>query len=315
MMLQRSERGTDGIPAPLPVPNKNGHHNGTNSHHNGTNGHHNGTNGHHAPANLRVSVVIPARNEAKSLPHVLGKVPPWVHEVILVDGLSVDDTSRVAKSELPAIRIVEQTGRGKGNALREGFVAATGDVVVALDADGSMDPGEMDRYVEMLADGYDYVKGSRMLPGASSSDLTLLRSTGNWIFRTLTNVLTGSRYSDLCYGYFAFRRGTVDVLDLRSDGFEIETEINIRAHRAGLRIAEVPSCETERHHGSSQLHALRDGLRILVTIFRNSVGRRDRLERSPRGAFDGTEKMEPVPVPVPIDGDNSHSQNGRTPNY
>jgi len=289
MMLQRSERGTDGIPAPLPVPYKNGHRNGTN--------------GHHAPSNLRVSVVIPARNEAKSLPHVLGKVPPWVHEVILVDGLSVDDTSRVAKSELPAIRIVEQTGRGKGNALREGFVAATGDVVVALDADGSMDPGEMDRYVEMLADGYDYVKGSRMLPGASSSDLTLLRSTGNWIFRTLTNVLTGSRYSDLCYGYFAFRRGTVDVLDLRSDGFEIETEINIRAHRAGLRIAEVPSCET------------RDGLRILVTIFRNSVGRRDRLERSPRGAFDGTEKMEPVPVPVPIDGDNSHSQNGRTPNY
>src|SRR6058998_3508212 len=135
MTLQRSERGIDGIPAPLPVPNKNGYRNGTNGHH---------TNGHHPPANLRVSVVIPARNEAKSLPHVLGKLPPWVHEVILVDGLSVDDTSRVAKLELPAIRIVEQTGKGKGNALREGFVHCTGDVIVALDADGSMDPGEID---------------------------------------------------------------------------------------------------------------------------------------------------------------------------
>src|SRR5438034_8451327 len=299
MMLQRSERGTDGIPAPLPVPYKNGHRNGTN--------------GHHAPSNLRVSVVIPARNEAKSLPHVLGKVPPWVHEVILVDGLSVDDTSRVAKSELPAIRIVEQTGRGKGNALREGFVAATGDVVVALDADGSMDPGEMDRYVEMLADGYDYVKGSRMLPGASSSDLTLLRSTGNWIFRTLTNVLTGSRYSDLCYGYFAFRRGTVDVLDLRSDGFEIETEINIRSRRAVLRIAAVPSCETEREHCSSQLHALRDGLRILVTICRASLGARDKFESS--GALAGSEAMAPVAVPVPVDSDNSHGQNGLPRDY
>ncbi|TMB64552.1 MAG: glycosyltransferase family 2 protein, partial [Chloroflexi bacterium] len=170
MTRQSSERGRDGIPAPLPVLHKNGSRNGTN--------------GHHPPAGLRVSVVIPARNEAKSLPHVLSKVPRWVHEVILVDGLSVDDTSRVAKLELPAIRIVEQTGKGKGNALREGFVACTGDVVVALDADGSMDPGEIDRFVKVLAEGYDYVKGSRMLPGASSSDLTLLRTAGNWMFRT-----------------------------------------------------------------------------------------------------------------------------------
>src|SRR5207247_8603348 len=130
------------------------------------------------------------------------------------------------------------------------------------------------------ADGYDYGKGSRMLPGASSSDLTLLRSAGNWMFRTLTNLITGSRYSDLCYGYFAFRRGTVDALNLRSDGFEIETEINIRAHRAGLRIAEVPSCETERHHGSSQLHALRDGLSILFTIVRERMGTGEYIETS-----------------------------------
>jgi hypothetical protein len=85
----------------------------------------------------------------------------------------------------------------------------------------------------------------------------------------LTNLLIGSDYSDLCYGYFAFRRGTVDMLDLRSDGFEIETEINIKAHRAGLRIAEVPSCERDRQHGSSNLSVLRDGPRILLTIFRS----------------------------------------------
>jgi glycosyltransferase involved in cell wall biosynthesis len=296
MTLQRSERAADGIPAPLPVPN--------------TTGYRNGTNGHHPAANLRVSVVIPARNEAKSLPHVLGKLPSWVHEVILVDGLSVDDTSRVAKLELPAIRIVEQTGRGKGNALREGFVHCTGDVVVALDADGSMDPGEMDRFVKVLANGYDYVKGSRMLPGASSSDLTPLRSMGNWIFRTMTNLITGSRYSDLCYGYFAFRRGTVDALDLRSDGFEIETEINIRAHRAGLRIAEVASCETERHHGSSQLHALRDGLRILFTICRTSVGSRDKIQSSSNGAQPSSQVNAPVTVPVLVDGESRRGHNG-----
>jgi len=244
--------------------------------------------------NLRVSVVIPARNEAMSLPHVLPRLPRWVHEVILVDGLSEDDTSRVAKLELPAIRIVEQTGRGKGNALREGFLACTGDVVVALDADGSMDPLEMDRYVELVAMGFDYVKGSRMLPGGSSEDITGIRRIGNWMFRTLTNLLNGSRYSDLCYGYFAFRRGTVDSLDLRGDGFEIETEINIRAHKAGLRIAEVPSVEAQRRHGASQLSAIRDGVRILLTIVRTSLGRQETVEPMTAGF------VTAAPATVPI---------------
>ena len=87
------------------------------------------------------------------------KIPPWVHEVILVDGLSIDDTVAVAKRKLPQIRVVHQTGRGKGNALREGFFSAKGDVIVALDADGSMDPGEISRYVELIEVGFDYVKG------------------------------------------------------------------------------------------------------------------------------------------------------------
>jgi glycosyltransferase involved in cell wall biosynthesis len=253
--------------------------------------------------NLRVSVVIPARNEAKSLPHVLPRLPGWVHEVILVDGLSVDDTSAVAKLQLPAIRIVEQTGKGKGNALREGFLNCTGDIVVAIDADGSMDPIEMDRYVELIAMGFDYVKGSRMLPGGSSEDLTGIRRIGNWMFRTLTNVMTGSRYSDLCYGYFAFRRGTIDALDLRGDGFEIETEINIRAHRAGLRIAEVPSVEEQRRHGASQLSAVKDGFRILFTILRTSLGRQGTIEpvASPHiGSTMATDGVAPAPAAVRI---------------
>jgi len=258
----------------------------------------------HHSSSCRVSVVIPARNEARSLPHVLGRLPPWVHEVILVDGLSVDDTSLVAKRHLPAIRVVEQSGRGKGNALREGFLYCTGDVVIALDADGSMDPAEMQRFVELITDGYDYVKGSRMLPGGSSADLTRLRTFGNWMFRTLTNLLTGSRYSDLCYGYFAFRRGTIDALDLRGDGFEIETEINIRAHRAGLRIAEVPSAEAQRRHGSSQLSAFRDGLRILRVIFRTTLSARDQIG-PPQPTSPGLpgELAEPAAVPIVSDDD------------
>src|SRR3989454_9403911 len=94
-----------------------------------------------APTQARVSVVIPAKNEEMSLPYVVRRLPPWLHEVIVVDGLSRDATSEVARLCLPTVRVVSQSGRGKGNALREGFVHCTGDIVVALDADGSMNPG------------------------------------------------------------------------------------------------------------------------------------------------------------------------------
>lgn len=88
----------------------------------------------------KVSIIIPAKNEAKNLPHVLPYLPTWVHEVILVDGHSSDDTVEVAKALCTKIQIVQQKGRGKGAALRTGFAVATGDIIVMLDADGSMNP-------------------------------------------------------------------------------------------------------------------------------------------------------------------------------
>ena len=206
-----------------------------------------------------------------SLPYVVRRLPPWLHEVIVVDGLSRDATSEVARLYLPTVRVVSQSGRGKGNALREGFVHCTGDIVVALDADGSMNPEEIPLIVAFLESGFDYVKGSRMLKGGSSVDLTRFRWFGNWLFKTLTNFVHATDYTDLCYGYFGFRRGTIDRLDLRSSGVEIETEISIKAHHAGLRTAEIPSSQSARHDGASNLSAIRDGWRILGTIFRAAV--------------------------------------------
>ena len=294
MTLEKSQVSTNGFHPELSVPPKPAH----------------AKRSRRATATLRVTVVIPARNEAEALPYVLDKIPPWVHEVILVDGLSVDDTVAVAKRKLPQIRIVHQTGRGKGNALREGFFNATGDVVVALDADGSMDPGEMNRFVELIEVGFDYVKGSRMMAGGSSEDLTRIRRFGNWVFRTLTNVITGSRFSDLCYGYFAVRRNAIDRLDLRADGFEIETEINIRAHRAGLRIGEVPSSEFVRTHGTSQLSTFKDGFRILTTIFRTSFRRASASDgdRALEARVSGLRSGSAAQVPISLDGDRPDMQ-------
>jgi glycosyltransferase involved in cell wall biosynthesis len=210
-----------------------------------------------------VSVVIPAMNEERNIAWVLERVPPYVDEVLLVDGHSTDDTVPVARQVRPDVRVVPQRGCGKGAAMRTGFEAAVGDYVVVLDADGSMDPGEIDYYVAALDEGYDLVKGSRQLPGSGSLDLTPVRRWGNHVLVATVNMTWGSEFTDLCYGYLAFRRNRLDELALTGRGFEIETEIALNAIHAGLRIAEVPTIELLRHYGTSHLHAWRDGRRIL----------------------------------------------------
>ena len=227
----------------------------------------------------KVSVVIPTLNEARNLPHVFSKLPPALHEVIIVDGHSVDDTVATARGLRPDVRIIKQSRSGKGNALACGFAAATGDIIAMVDADGSADPGEIPAFVEALMDGADYAKGTRFAAGGGSSDITRLRKAGNWVLSGMVNVLCGTRYSDLCYGYNAFWRRHVPVfgLDAESpapadgtrlwgDGFEVETLINIRAAQAGLTVKEVASYEHSRIHGVSNLNAVSDGWRVLRTI-------------------------------------------------
>jgi len=227
-----------------------------------------------------VSVVIPALNEARNLPHVLSKLPP-VDEVILVDGGSTDDTVAVATRLRPDIRILVQNRRGKGNALACGFAAATGDVIVMIDADGSTSPEEIPLFVDALCAGADFAKGSRFAPTGGSSDITRARQAGNKFLNGLVNLMYGTRYSDLCYGYIAFWAWCVPsfALDTTSprpsgdgrlwgDGFEIETLLNLRAARANLRVTEVPSFEHPRIHGASNLNAVKDGIRVLRTIAR-----------------------------------------------
>jgi glycosyltransferase involved in cell wall biosynthesis len=227
-----------------------------------------------------VTVVIPALNEARNLPHVFSRLPGGLHEVIVVDGHSVDGTPAIARRLRPGVRVITQNRRGKGNALACGCAAATGDVIATVDADGSADPAELPRFVAALLDGADFAKGSRFVWGGGSSDLTGLRRAGNRVLSGLVNTLCGTRYSDLCYGFNAFWRHHAPVLGLDpeaaspdggsgrfwGDGFEVETIITIRAARAGLKVKEVASYEHSRIHGVSNLNAFSDGWRVLRTI-------------------------------------------------
>jgi glycosyltransferase involved in cell wall biosynthesis len=227
-----------------------------------------------------ISIVIPAKNEGLNLPHVFAGLERGSYEVILVDGGSTDDTVEVARELWPDIIIIGQTRKGKGNALACGFEEATGDFIVMLDADGSTDPAEIPLFINALMDGADFAKGSRFLPGAGSSDISRLRQYGNYWLNKVVNILYGTQYTDLCYGYNAFRRECLAVIDLDGgkidetdecgmlwgDGFEVETLINVRIAKAGLRVAEVPSYERSRYFGTSNLNAFSDGIRVLRTI-------------------------------------------------
>jgi glycosyltransferase involved in cell wall biosynthesis len=256
----------------------------------------------------KVSVIIPTLNEARNLPHVFSGLPPAPHEVIIVDGHSVDDTVATARLLRPDVRIVKQTRSGKGNALACGFAAATGDIIAMVDADGSADPAEIPQFVKALLDGADFAKGTRFAAGGGSSDITRLRQLGNWFLSGLVNILCRTKYSDLCYGYNVFWRRHVPVLGLDAespvpadgmrlwgDGFEIETLINIRIAQAGLTVAEVGSYEHPRIHGVSNLNAFSDGWRVLRTILveRFYYSRRRRAHRGRDSRAD-----QPGPLPA-----------------
>ncbi|MET3804362.1 glycosyltransferase involved in cell wall biosynthesis [Nakamurella sp. UYEF19] len=231
-----------------------------------------------------VSVVVPARNEEKNIPFVLDGLPEGIDEVILVDGNSKDGTIEAARRARPDIVVLQQSRKGKGNALAAGFAAATGDYIVMIDADGSMDPGEIPAFVKALDDGAHYAKGTRFALGGGSDDISLLRDVGNKFLNGTTNLLFRTGYSDLCYGYNAFRRECLLAFALPNphdtsvdthwgDGFEIETMINVRVAKAKKLIQEVPSFEHPRRSGESNLRTFRDGTRVLMTILRERATR------------------------------------------
>ena len=217
----------------------------------------------------RISVVICTLNEEGNLPRVLPKIPDWVDEIILVDGHSTDNTVAVAKNILPTIRILYQPGRGKDDAMKHGFRNATGDIIVTLDADGSTDPEQIPEFVHPLLNGHDFVKGSRFLK--VDPNMSLHRKLGNRMLVALTNLLYGTKYTDVCCGYNAFWKKCLSNIELSGGRFDYEPVLHVKIMRAGLRVAEVQCGDRGRISGNSKLPMLTQGLKAAIAILQQRL--------------------------------------------
>lgn len=221
----------------------------------------------------KTTVIIPTLNEESNIKSIIDALQGLGYfNILIVDGNSDDRTVDVAKKL--GVNVVNQNGKGKGAALRQAFsYPELGDWVIMMDADGSMDPKEIAGLLKPLRNGVDVVKASRFMAGGHTDDMTLIRRFGNRIFVFLVNRFLKTKYTDLCYGYAAFTKNALQQLSphLKSESFEIETEIFMKAKMLGLNITEVPSVESPRLNGKTNLSAWRDGLRILKTILRESL--------------------------------------------
>ena len=238
----------------------------------------------------RVSIVIPALNEAENITILLknlARIIPSTAQIIVVDGGSTDATVQAATAR--GATVIPQERTGKGDALSQAFESNyRGDIVVTMDADGSNRPESIPRLVAAIINGADIAKGSRFLKGGGSTDLSLIRKIGNKLFVFVVNNVWSGEYTDLCYGFMAFKREALNRLNclnwtgkcrnancygchqllprLESKHFQIETEICVKARKLGLKVVEVPSVELKRNHGASKLRGFRDSLSIAKTI-------------------------------------------------
>ncbi|MHC1632147.1 MAG: S-layer glycoprotein N-glycosyltransferase AglJ [Methanotrichaceae archaeon] len=217
-----------------------------------------------------VCILIPTLNEKDAIAEVIGEFKAMEFENILViDGHSVDNTVSLAREA--GARVIIQSGKGKGQALKEAFQIIESDYIVMIDGDGTYLPSEVHSLLDpVLKDQYDHVVGNRF-GNLQKGAFTRLNRGGNKLISSFFRIAYGIPLYDILSGYRAFTRNGIQQLDLTMSGFEIETEISIETVSKGLRITEVPITYRQRATGTqTKLNPLKDGAKITTTIYKRA---------------------------------------------
>ena len=219
-----------------------------------------------------VSVIIPMFNEERTVGDVITRTKNTLeklklpYEVIVVDDGSVDRSLEISQAK--EANVLRETHEGKGHAIRSGFKWAKGNIIVTLDSDGSHKPEEIPLILQcIMEDKVDFAIGSRFLNAeANKAKIPRLNRLGNRIFNSLIGLLTGVKISDSQSGFRAIRSAIIKKMELNSKGYEVESEMLIKALKMGARVAEVPITFEQRTVGKSRLDPIKDGIRILNSI-------------------------------------------------
>ncbi len=215
-----------------------------------------------------VCVLIPTLNEEDAIAEVIGEFREMgFEEILVIDGHSRDRT--VERARDAGARVVIQSGKGKGQALKEAFNLIESDYIVMIDGDGTYLPSEVHLLLDPVLSGRsDHVMGNRF-GNLQKGALTRLNMAGNRLINFFFRLIYGVPLNDILTGYRAFTLEGIGRLDLTMTGFEIETEITVDSVKKGLEIAEVPITYRSRTKGTqTKLNPFMDGARIIITIYR-----------------------------------------------
>ncbi len=218
-----------------------------------------------------VSVVIPVFNEEQTIGNIITRTKMTMeqmgvpYEVLVVDDGSEDRSADISQEK--EAEVLRETHQGKGYALRSGLRMAKGELVVTLDSDGSHKPEEIPSVVRCIReDRAEFVIGTRFFNSINKSKISKVNRIGNRLFNVLIGFLTGVKISDSQSGFRAIKSSIIKRMNLRSQGYEVESEMLVKALKMGARVAETPISFEQRTVGCSKLDPIRDGIRILYAI-------------------------------------------------